>query len=305
MVSRRAFLAGVGALAGPAFGAEPKVYLDYTATALDQALDQQRYAPNWLDIVKELGRRSDAAIKAAPPVTQAYGDDPDEALDIYGAGKLPNAPVLLFIHGGGWRMMDKKDLAYAAQTFVSAGILFVSVGYSLIAKAPVRTMATQCSRAVAWMHENAGRFGGNPDSLHLSGQSAGAHLAGVVIADPELIKTGALKSATLISGIYDTAALAASSVYGYTNLSPEDVTALSPSRYAGRIGCPATVVWAAKEPPEFKRQSVEFVRLLQAAGRPCRGLEVPDRTHFELAFDLAEPGSALSRAALATIAENV
>ena len=68
-------------------------------------------------------------------------------------------------------------------------------------------MVAQAQRAVCWLHSNAPSFGGDPSQLHLSGHSAGGHMAGVLLTTDWAAQFGlpadVLKSGLLMSGSYD------------------------------------------------------------------------------------------------------
>ena len=59
----------------------------------------------------------------------AYGDDPSERLDILPAG--PGAPVFVYIHGGYWRALDKRDHAFVGPPLADAGAMVVNLNYAL------------------------------------------------------------------------------------------------------------------------------------------------------------------------------
>lgn len=284
----------------PAFAMNEKVYLDYTRDELDRALDQKLHAPDWREMVGVYEQASAVARERLKPVEENYGP---ETLDFYRAAR-PDAPLMIMLHGGGWRMMGRRDVAYAASTFLDAGIAYAAPSYGLLPATSVREMAARCRQAVVWAHANAVRLGIDPARIHVGGMSAGGHLAGVLLATDWArlgLRRGAVAGGVLVSGIFDVAALAASTVYGYTALTAEDIAALSPIRRVGEITAPALVAWGDREPPEFARQSEAFLAELRKAGKQCTGLRVEHRTHFQIALDLRDPDSALAKAALGLI----
>ena len=98
-MDRRAFLASGAALAASPALAQ-KVFLDYDQAALDAAYDQSKYAPNLQQVVKRYGTNSETArSRIGAPRRIAYGSAAIEQLDIYRTDR-PNAPVMVFIHGG-------------------------------------------------------------------------------------------------------------------------------------------------------------------------------------------------------------
>ena len=139
----------------------------------------------------------------APAVTTrnlAYVEDPVSAkqkLDVYGFD-LPkgcrNVPVVVYVHGGGWRAGDKRGVGDKATFFNGLGYVFVSVNYRLSAPLadPDRSMHPDHSEdvgaAIAWVEDNIDRYGGRRSRIALLGHSAGAHLVALVGLDPTYVE---------------------------------------------------------------------------------------------------------------------
>src|ERR1700751_5862898 len=99
----------------------PIVWLDMDQKELDDAYDQIVYAPNRDPIGKRRLANSAAALKRlGKPLRFAYGPTPIEGLDVYRCN-APNAPVLIFIHGGAWRNGAAAEFTFLAEPFVRAG----------------------------------------------------------------------------------------------------------------------------------------------------------------------------------------
>lgn len=307
-LSRRDFIRSgliLAASASPATASDdPRVYRDYSLRELDHALDQKIHAPNWREMLAVYERLSEEAWERHRPSLEQFGAGPEELLDFYGAGRPDGAPLLMLFHGGGWRMMGRRDVAYAASSFLDRGISFAAPSYGLLPATSIRQMADRCRRALIWVYHNADRLGIDRRRIHVGGLSAGAHLAGVLLATnwaDHGLPPDAIAGGILVSGIYDLAALRASTVYGYTALEDGDIAALSPIRHANDIRATTLVAWGEHEPPEFARQSRAFVAELKRLGKPCRGIEIAGRNHFEIALDLGDPTSGLAGAALRLI----
>src|SRR5262249_52518240 len=126
-LSRRTALAALGTLAaapalaeecriGPAPHAKgPEVWMGLDQVGLDAAYDQSFYAPLQRQITSRYVTDSDIARKrVGEPKRVAYGPTDTEKLDIYVAGK-PNAPILVFIHGGAWLGGEARNYAFASE----------------------------------------------------------------------------------------------------------------------------------------------------------------------------------------------
>lgn len=121
------------------------------------------------------------------------------ALDIYTNGRTTDAPVLIYVHGGGWKIGDKARVKSKPAHFVGKGFVFISLNYRLVPKNTIDDQISDIDRALKWIHSNISKYGGNPDNLHLMGHSAGARLVTLTATAPlgytaGLIKNGALRS---------------------------------------------------------------------------------------------------------------
>ena len=141
-----------------------------------------------------------------------YGPAPGEKLDIFPARK-GDGSALMFIHGGYWRSLDKRDFAYLAPAWVDAGVSLVLVNYDLCPNVTVEEIVRQMLRASAWLYRHAEEYGMDEDRLFVSGWSAGAHLTAMMMAalwpvyDARLPKD-LFKGGLAVSGIYDLRPLA-------------------------------------------------------------------------------------------------
>jgi acetyl esterase/lipase len=122
--------------------------------------------------------------RAANTVEIAYGPHRLQRLDVYPRPGLKDAPVLVFVHGGGWSFGDKRAVNALPGYAERHGFLLVSVDYRLTPEVTARGCAEDVAAAVAWTLTDAGRYGGDPKRVFLVGHSAGAHLVALVGVDP-------------------------------------------------------------------------------------------------------------------------
>jgi acetyl esterase/lipase len=111
----------------------------------------------------------------------AYGEDRSERLDVLPAER-PGAPVLVYIHGGYWRALDKRDQSFVAPPFADAGAMVVLANYALCPAVTLERIVLQLVQALAWVHRNARTHGGDPGRIVVAGHSAGGHLATMLLA---------------------------------------------------------------------------------------------------------------------------
>lgn len=233
----------------------------------------------------------------------AYGEGPNETLDIFPA-KQKNAPVVVFIHGGYWRSLDKADHSFVAPPLHDMGACVVVVNYALCpgtSEQPVTIpdIAQQMAKALAWTWHHIAQYGGNPQQVVVAGHSAGGHLAAMLLAcdwkkiDPS-IPAHWIQKALSISGLYDLTPL---------RKTPFLQTSLKLTAQHARMASPALwprpkkgvlyTVAGGDESSEFLRHN----RLIHQTWGPktvpvCEDLA--GLNHFSIVTDLTKKGTRLS-----------
>jgi acetyl esterase len=108
-----------------------------------------------------------------------YGslDEPHRKVDVYRPMKREGElPAVLYVHGGGFRILSKDTHWLMALSFARRGYVVFNVDYRLAPRHPYPAAVEDCCAAFAWVAANAARYGGDPDRLVLAGESAGANL---------------------------------------------------------------------------------------------------------------------------------
>lgn len=99
-------------------------------------------------------------------------------LDIYKPKNIDKAaPLLVFIHGGGWKGGQRSDYLVYLVAFAKKGYITATVSYRLLKDGPYPACVEDISDAVRWFYNNGGKYDYDPDRIALIGGSAGAHLA--------------------------------------------------------------------------------------------------------------------------------
>ena len=281
----------------------PLVFRDMDQQALDDAYDQEVYAPNRALVVerrKAASERARAILGA--PKRVAYGPSEHEGLDIFDCGTT-GAPVNVFVHGGAWRRNVAADYALQAEPLIRAGAHSVIIDFINVdqAKGDLFPMYQQVRRALAWVWNNAASFGGDRDRLYVSAHSSGSHLSGVVLTrglEEEGLPSDAVKGAVLLSGMYDLHPVALSKRSSYVKFTPAMIEQLSGGRTIHGLHTPLVLAYGTCETPEFQRQTRDFAKAVKAAGKPVELLIGEAYNHFELLETLANPYGLTGRAML-------
>ena len=270
-----------------------------------------RLDPTWLDAqynnrarvpdcAAVMQRWAEASALARQGATAArldvrYGDGAGETLDIFPAAN-PGAPILVFIHGGYWRALDKADHSFVAPAFNAQGATVVVPNYALCPAVSIEHITLQMARAVAWVWRHADSFGGDAARIAVAGHSAGGHLAAMLLscrwrelADdlPAQPLTGALA----ISGLYDLEPLRHTPLLqGDLKLTPQSVARLSPAFFPRPKAAKLHAIVGLEESDEFLRQNHLIRDVWGPTAVPvCE--TVPGANHFTVLNRLADSAS--------------
>jgi arylformamidase len=234
-------------------------------------------------------------------IDMPYGNDDGERLDLFPTVHR-TSPLLVFIHGGYWRSLDKSDFSWIAPPFLDEGVAVAFLNYGLAPRVAVEEMVRQQLKAMAWLYTRAEELGFDRNRIVASGHSAGGHLTAMMMAalwpevDPSL-PADLVKGGIAISGLYDLEPLVPLPFIN-ADLKLDAATArkVSPVHLPPATGAPLLTAVGALESSEFKRQT----RLIHQAWphNAQEELEVAGTNHLTVCDQLGNPESALFRAAL-------
>lgn len=234
--------------------------------------------------------------------TVIYGADPRQQVDVYAAADaVGDAPLVLFVHGGGWQQGSHKMVQAKPDHFKQAGYVFASTGYRLLPDAPVEQQAADLGAALRALRAQAEASDFDPDRIVLIGHSAGAHLAALVASDPQYAGDafGAIRGVVLLDGAgYDVAAQQtrgprAAAIYeaAFGN-DPARQKALSPITHVGGRDAPNWLALYVAERAEAKAQSEALVAALARAGAMAAAAAIPGIDHMRMNRDLGTAAGA-------------
>jgi len=252
--------------------------------------DHPRHFARWAE--------SSARARARMPcyLDRAYGASPGETLDIFPSRK-GDGSVLMFIHGGYWRSLDKRDFSYLAPAWVDAGVSLVVVNYDLCPAVSIERIVQQMLAASVWLYRHAEEYGMDEERLYVSGHSAGGHLAAMMLAAlwpviDDRLPRNLYKGGLAVSGVYDLRPLVdVGWLQGDLRLDESAALKVSPAYLPPATRAPLSLAVGGRESSEFKRQNAllaeRWKRVLQ------EDVPMPGADHFTVIDGLGDAGSPL------------
>lgn len=234
-----------------------------------------------------------------------YGQLASQTLDLFVpdvSSAVGPPPLLVFIHGGYWQELSKRDSFFAAADCARNGIAFAAIDYTLAPEADVDGIVTECRVALDWLHGEAASLGFDKNRIFIAGSSAGAHLAAMTTLgrlNPQEDGVGQhCAGLVLVSGIYELEPLIGTSINEALGLDVDAARRNSPLLESVRGFPPTILCWGEFETFEFKRQSRAFASHLDQSGTRVRTFEVAGKNHFDIILDLARPVTRLGEAVI-------
>lgn len=257
--------------------------------------------PEMLTAVYALYREEQERHAAAQPVDVAdiaYGDDPRQRLDLYLPKGGGPAPVLLWVHGGGFLRGEKASPdhpfnAHAGRWAARNGMIGAVINYRLAPDHVWPAGGEDVGRAVDWLHAHVGSHGGDPARIVAFGTSAGAtHVATHLRLRAA---SSGIAGAVLLSGLYGFAPLEERDTLYYGD------AALYPERWPREAmiatTTPLLLACAEHEPARFKREAIGLLAArFDHLGQVSHFFYGAGHNHFSLAYHLGTADSRLSDA---------
>lgn len=276
-----------------------------TQEQLDAEYDVEKAVSNFPDYIKKYVTDSQEARKILKDrFVVAYGPTLMERLTVYPA-KDAGAPVLIFIHGGYWKIGLGDDYDFVAVGAAQANFTVVIVNYDLAPKVTIPEMVRQIRSSIAWTSQNIIQFNGHPEQIFVAGHSAGGHLAAMSAftkwSDYGLPKN-TVKGILVVSGLFDLEPVSHTFVQPAIRITADQILSSSPIRLIVPSKIPLIVAWGDQETEAFKTQSSNYLQAWKNVGNNGTALILPEN-HFSILKEFITPEGLLIKAII-TLAQN-
>ncbi len=247
---------------------------------------------------------SDGVIES---LDRSYGAHERHRLDIYHKAGLVDAPVVLYVPGGGFTGGDKRQDATffgnVGRFFAKRGMIGVTMNYRLAPEFAWPSAAQDINSAVQWIKANIATYGGNPDRLFLFGHSAGAAHAATYLFDPDIRGADNVRAAALASGLYVLrAADMRPNVAQYFGSDEETFDRRSALSHVMHTTLPVFLSVAEYDPVALATPTFELAAALtRRDGRPPPIVRVDGHNHFSYISAIGSPDGRYAEQLLAFV----
>ncbi len=261
--------------------------------SLREQLDLRKRHPEYQDYLDYNERESDRVREQySCTLDLKYGNSDLQSVDIFPSPQ-ENSPILIFIHGGYWRALDKRNYSFVAEPFIKNNVTAGIVNYRLLPSVDMNTLLNDVEASISLIRGQASRFNGNPDSVTLSGHSAGGHLALMAYIMNEDLRAS-ITSICSISGIFDLAPIKESYLNEELHLTDSEVEEFSvTNKDLSVLACPTLLSVGSEESVLFIEES-KALHQKSSSMAPTTYLEYQGLNHYEIVHELGQQDSQLA-----------
>lgn len=257
----------------------------------------QKAVPDFATYFERWRANSEAFRAAANGLIDVpYGNGWRQTLDIFPVAVGRKVPVFVFIHGGWWYFLDKKDHSFIAKPYYERDCVCVCLTYPLAPMVTIGEIVESVRQALVWVYRNIDRFGGDRDQIHIAGHSAGGHLTGMMMLTDWVRHGGTanmIKSGCAVSGLFDLTEIVNVPQNANIRLLPGVACENSPVRLLPDRAPPFIICVGKNETAGFLRQHDVIVKAWPSATRPVVDASLAGENHFSVIERLAQDDSPL------------
>ncbi len=221
------------------------------------------------------------------------------------------APIVFWIHGGGWQTGEKVNVQLKPKLFTEMGLVMVCPNHRYVKNVPMHEILSDIAKALKWTHDHADEIGGDPNRIVIMGHSSGAQLAALTAIDERYLKAEGLSPAMFkgcvpvdadtfdIPLIIETAtakrAAAGKPEPKYTHREifggkPELWAEYSCTNHiAANKGIPPFLILHVAATPETTAQAKRLEKVLREAGIAAKSFGAPDTNHIGINENIGQP----------------
>jgi arylformamidase len=216
-------------------------------------------------------------------------------LDIFTVESSVPSAMLVFVHGGFWKVNSKNARRFPAKSFVENNIAWTPINYRLAPGFSIDEIVEDGRNAIAWLYRNAEKYNCDPERIYVSGNSAGGHMVAMLCADGWQSQHGlpkdVIKGGCALSGIFDLEPLLYTEPNDWLKMDIETAQRNSPIYTLPGTDTKMIITCGSEESGEFRRQSRDYAELLENSGIDVRYFEMEGDNHFSIIGKLADTDS--------------
>ncbi|WP_235963166.1 alpha/beta hydrolase [Tautonia rosea] len=242
--------------------------------------------------------------------SNAVGGRGSTRLDVYAPENAEGLPIVVWVHGGAWRIGDKAHVQRKPQAFTEKGYMLVSVNYRLLPGVTYREQADDLATAIRWVRDHAADYGASAEGITLMGHSAGAHLAALVATDHRYLESKGLdlrvlSGVVLLDGagydiprqLRDAQQPRVKQLYEgvFTNDEETQRDASPISHVAAGKGIPPFLILHVANRPDSRDQSEGLAEKLVEVGVEAKVVPAKGKTHASINREIGRSGDEPTR----------
>ena len=279
----------------------PFNWRDLPAEQMEQHFNPRAVNPDIQDHVDRYLARSAQARQDVPGrYDLRYGERDKQTLDLYVPPSCAaGAPLVLFIHGGYWRGLDKSDHSFVVPPIVATGAIVANVNYDLCPQVTLDVIVEEIAQAVSYCHLNAQHWGADPNNLYLIGHSAGAHLSAQMLLrdwQQHELARAAIRGVAAITGVYEPEVILNVSVNQEAQISAQSAQRQSCLNRPFTVSPNMLIAVGGDEPEGWIGQSESFAAQCIDAKLRTQMLIVPHTNHMTVLEHAVKAGEPLCSA---------